>query len=160
MESRTNQGGATVAKVQKTIMVHEDLYRVIEAIEAKSGASFPRIVTAALLQHVLQTFANPEVDQPHGPESTWMNAAVLLERGEVSVADLPGQLLRESVQGRERWINALTNEDQPNEELIATLRKELKGVKRVEKVWLAHVEEFGGQTEALIDAINNPKLTM
>ncbi len=151
---------AQMAKSQKSFYLGDDLAGVLDAHMKRTGATLTRVVTASLLQYLLRTFANPEVDQPHGPESTWMNAAVLLERGEVSVADMPGQLLRESVQGRERWIKALMNEDQPDEEQIAALRKELKGVKRVEKVWLAHVEEFGGQTEALIDAINNPKLTM
>jgi len=72
-----------MAKVQKTFYLNDDLERVVDALSSSTGASFTKIVTAALIRYILGDFPTPD------PE--WMKQAVALERGEIS---LPRLLLR------------------------------------------------------------------
>ena len=70
----------TMAKVQKTLMVPQDLFKLIEAHEQKTGASFAKIMTAATLQFFFT--------KPAEPDSTWMELAVLIEKGDLAVGDV------------------------------------------------------------------------
>lgn len=78
-------------KVQKTVMIPEDLYRLISHIEKTTGASFTRLTIAGLLQHLFS--------DPTGPNPAWMEYTVSLELGEIRVSDLPRE--------REKDNNAL-----------------------------------------------------
>ncbi|HNQ24738.1 MAG TPA: hypothetical protein PKK06_16775 [Phycisphaerae bacterium] len=71
-----------MAKVQKGLMVPEDLYRLIQWQEREKGATFTRQAIAAFLAYFF-------AEGPAGPESCWMRWAVALEKGEMSIADVP-----------------------------------------------------------------------
>ena len=87
MGSATPIGARTMAKVQKTVMVPEDLYRLVQSFEKQTGASFTRITIAALLQYL---FTRPE-----GPDPLWMEHAVSLELGEVQVGDMSAKRMND-----------------------------------------------------------------
>ena len=70
-----------MAKSQKTFYLNDDLTRLLDHISKRSGASFTRLVTAALLSYVFET--------PEGPADLWMQYAVSLDLGELSVGDIP-----------------------------------------------------------------------
>ncbi len=72
-----------MAKQQRTTHLPGELFRLTEAFEARSGAKFNRQVLAALLQYF---FTHPE-----GPDPQWMHWAVAIERGELTVGDMPKQ---------------------------------------------------------------------
>ena len=89
MDRVSEAGTKTMAKMQKTVMVPEDLYRLLQSCEKQSGASFTRITVAALLQYL---FTRSE-----GPDPLWMEYAVSLELGEIGVGDMPKQRMQEAV---------------------------------------------------------------
>ncbi len=68
-----------MAKVQKTVMVLEDLHRVACEFEIKTGANFTRIVTAALLEYLIEGLP---------PHPRWMSYAVALERGDTTLTKI------------------------------------------------------------------------
>ena len=75
-----------MGKAQKTMMVPEDLYRLISAQERQTGSTFTRQAIAAFLQYF---FADP-----NGPDPIWMNAVIAIENGEISLADLVAERKR------------------------------------------------------------------
>jgi len=77
-----------MAKTQKTVMIPEDIYRLIRHIEKSTGASFTRITIAALLQYLFT--------DPAGPRPQWMEHTVALELGEIQVADMPREREKEA----------------------------------------------------------------
>lgn len=76
-----------MAKIQKSLMVNEDLIRLIEAHQRRTGASFTRVMTAAVMQYLFT--------QPEGPDALWMEHAVELELDEITVGDMPEQRIND-----------------------------------------------------------------
>ena len=73
--------GYDMAKRQKTFYLNDEICEMIEAHEAATGASFTKIITAAILKYFFST--------PPGPHQHWMSQAVALEKGQCSLADIP-----------------------------------------------------------------------
>jgi len=78
-----------MGKAQKTMMVPEDLYKLIEYQEQRTGATFTRQAVAALLRYFLS--------EPTGPDSIWMRMAIALERGNLRVMDVGLEVAKERV---------------------------------------------------------------
>ena|GEM_PF-7086972 len=72
-----------VAKTQRSFYLNDDLSRLLEAHSKATGASFTRMMTAAVLKYLFT--------HPSGPGSEWMEHAVSLELGEITVGDMPHQ---------------------------------------------------------------------
>ncbi len=89
MSNGPSTGARSMPKVQKTVMVPDDLYRLIAEFEKRTGASFTRITLAALLQSFFQ-----ELD---GPSDQWMEYAVSLELGEIEIADVPAKRVQDLI---------------------------------------------------------------
>jgi len=87
-----------MAKTQKTLLLNDQLLRLADAQGKRTGASFTRIVTAAMLQYL---FTHPD-----GPEQLWMEHAVALELGEITVGDLPAQRMNDLVAEEGGWIGS------------------------------------------------------
>lgn len=75
-----NEAG-TLAKKQRTIQLPEEVFRLADAIEARTGARFNRQMLAALLQYYFTS--------ADGPDPLWMKHAVAIEKGDASVGDMP-----------------------------------------------------------------------
>ena len=73
-------------KTQKGFHLDNELLARFAALEELHGASFTRLMSAAALQYL---FANPD-----GPDTIWMQAAVAMNNGKLTLADLPGWLQR------------------------------------------------------------------
>jgi len=78
-----------MAKVSKSFMLNVELSELTDAVSASTGASFTKIVTAALIQYLLG-----DLDHPH---HTWMMAATALEKGDVAIPDLVVQFAQEKI---------------------------------------------------------------
>lgn len=132
-----------MAKVQKTLMVPEDLYRLTQAIEEKRGTSFAHIVVTALLFYLFSRYRDEENGLRGGAHPDWMRAAVMLERGDLTVPDIPEALINDTIEMAEKLIAA---DMQPKfAKRILTLTKEKR------RVWNNGVTDFGGKMEAIID---------
>ena len=68
-------------KTQKTFLLNNDLLRIVEAWERRTGASFTRQVTAALAQYFFTETGEPS--------RNWTSWAGNLEKGECTLADIP-----------------------------------------------------------------------
>lgn len=78
--SRTDMEAPAVAKSQKTFYLEDHVARLLDAYQRRTGATFTRAVTAALLQFLLS--------EPSGPDQEWMEFAVDLEDGLSSIEDI------------------------------------------------------------------------
>ena len=153
MTQTAEHRGTTMPKIQKSFMVNEDLYQLVEALEHKSGASFTRIVTAALFSYMFRTFQDPREGEFHGADPLWIELVVSVEKGVRTVADLPLDLLDGWIIMRQRWLAELAEEDSTkNKEKIDALAKELKKVRTIRRSWNNSVEDFG-KMEACIEAV-------
>lgn len=70
-------GGATVSKRQKNVQLEDSLCDFVDEMQQLTGATYSRIVTAALLHYFF--------DEPWGRDPIWMQLAVALERGDVTL---------------------------------------------------------------------------
>ena len=70
-----------MAKAQKTMMVPEDLYKLIASQERTKGATFTRQAVAALLAYFFT--------EPDGPDPLWMEAVVAVENGDLKIGQVP-----------------------------------------------------------------------
>lgn len=82
MNQQSRAEARPVAKAQKTMMVPEDLYRLIAEQERRAGATFTRQAIAAFMQYFF-------TDPLSSPDHLWMRAAIAVENGEISMADAP-----------------------------------------------------------------------
>lgn len=157
MAQNGTQGGKAVAKVQKSLMLAEDLHRLVQVVEEKSGASFTRIMTAGVLSYLFNSFQNPVKGQAHGPDPTWMRTAVLLERGDLSVRDLALALLDNLIESQEMGIKFFESDPHlPSDKVrVESLRTQLKDTKAIRRSWANRVKELGGPMEALIDVLES-----
>ena len=69
----------TVAKVNKSLLVPEDLNERLSEFEGRTGVTFTRLAVASLLQYL---YSNPEDE---GPDPIWIQFAVRLDRGEITL---------------------------------------------------------------------------
>ena len=89
--------GTAMPKVQKTFLIPEELAALIDRISELSGANFTKIATAALLQYVFDPALHPGERVPDGPiAATWMTFAVRLDRGDITLADIPNDTLKDA----------------------------------------------------------------
>lgn len=114
----TLRGGVnTVAKVQKSLLLNEDLVKLIDAQGKFTGASFTRIMTAAVIQYFFS--------DPIGPDTRWMECAVEIENGETKVGDLPKSMIA-LCEANALRIKKLYGDDNPNGDYeCAKLRNEI-----------------------------------
>ncbi len=66
-------------KIQKTFYLQRDLCTLVEAHADRLGSSFTKVVTAALLQHLMRTV--------WGADPMWMPIAVKLDKGDCDIAE-------------------------------------------------------------------------
>lgn len=87
----------TVPKVQKNFLIDEDLAQLVEKFLELSGMNFTRFATAALLQTLFDGCKSPDIGPVVGQDPMWTAFASRLERGKLSVGDIPESLMKDSV---------------------------------------------------------------
>lgn len=76
-----------MAKVQKTFYLNEELDQLIDAASHTTGASFTKIITAALISYFLRDYPGP-------PKPESMKLAVSLEKGDLKLSGVLVSVLR------------------------------------------------------------------
>ena len=104
MGETANNGVQTMGKRQKNALLDDGLCDVVDAFQKASGTTFPRIVTAALLQFFFDGLRNLEPGGSRSPDMFWMPLAMSLERAELDIGDLPTTVLDAIVQDAERSL--------------------------------------------------------
>jgi hypothetical protein len=92
-------------KIQKNFLIPEELAALTDRISELTGANFTKIATAALLQYIFDPALDPDErvpDRPIAPE--WMTFAVRLDRGDITLADIPSDVLKEAALRTEYWL--------------------------------------------------------
>ncbi len=148
--------GATMAKVQKTFLIPEELAAIIDKIIERSGSNFTKIATAALLQYLFDHCEHPE---DHGPivcpASQWMSRVLEIERGKYNVADIPLRVLEESVYSAKVFLEPPGGpgaEWKPGAEDWA--KKVLPSRKEALRDWKNAVKEGDGAMAAILQHVD------
>jgi len=86
----TNPGmeATSLSKTQKTFYLDDDLIRLLNAHARRTGASFTRQVTAAVIQYLFS--------DPAGPRPRWMSLAVELDEGHIAVDGIIDECVAEA----------------------------------------------------------------
>ena len=126
--------GAHMGKKQKNAFLDEGLLKVLDHIEKLSGASFSRTVTASLLEYVFGSLIPGDPD-PH-PDSMhmWMRLAVEVEKGEISIEDIPLTILDAGIVDAEQAIRLFNRED---------AKRGLEWLKEHRQSWKNNIEDMG-----------------
>ncbi len=135
-----------MSKVQKSLLINEDLVRLLDAHAKRKGASFTRQVTAAVLQYLFT--------EPSGPQEIWMQYAVGLDDGEFTVGDMPAKreedldLELEVVRQADQKFIAEHRQNFPEKELVKLLRAfESTGYEGARRSAQDEWEAMGGRSE-------------
>lgn len=149
MTENGTQRDSPMPRVQKSLMVPADLYRLVQVVEAKSGATFTRIVTAALLAYFFEDIKDPEHGGSLGPDPFWMTLAVHIERGDIEVADIPLEIAQSTIKFCEAWARV----EGLSANSVKETQKRVKAARVLKGRCQARVQDEGGKMEALIDFI-------
>ena len=124
-----------MSKVQKTFYLNPQLDTLVDHVTKSTGASFTKIVTAALIKYLLGTL------RPPSPK--WMQYAVALERGDLELPDILLRIADDRVQEATERLNS------------ARKRRFSEGVSNT---YLVHCDEVRGlslgQAQALHEIVN------
>ena len=147
-------GCQNMAKTQKTFLLNSELLELVDKVSERTGANFTRIVTAALLQYIFDPALHPEERVPDGPiAAEWMTFAVRLERGDISLADIPNDTLKEAFSrteymlrgGKEDWTEHWKKLRTARQDAIIRWQAALKDHKDQLPALLSLIEECFGK---------------
>ncbi len=111
--TETATGARTMGKTQKNALLDDGLCDVIDYLQKLTGATFPRIVTAAILKYLFEVFHIPAAtDSTSPPDPTWMRLAVDIERGDFTLGEVPGHLSERAIERADEWIAHYRREKQ------------------------------------------------
>ncbi len=123
------KGHTTMGKKQRSLLLDEDLTVVIDAVQSSSGATFTRLMTAAVIKHLF--------DKPH-PEPYWMSLAVALERGDLQVSDIPLKVANDRIATLEAELALFKETGNPDIDwYIADRQSSLQEAKESKAHWEA-----------------------
>ncbi|MGB3086354.1 MAG: hypothetical protein WBC53_01275 [Phycisphaerae bacterium] len=111
-----------------------------------------KAVTAALIGYLFNGLEEPHPDTPIGPDPLWMKIASRLERGAITVEDLPFELIDQSISlathllNRQRADGDTINED---------LDKQVKSAECVRSMFENTIAKFGGKRQAIVHMIEH-----
>jgi len=143
----------TMPKKQKNVLLDEQLCDLLEDLQSAQGATYPRILTAAILNYLFNNCASDEsCVGPVSIDPGWMGLALSIERGEISALDIPMHIMDSVIVSRERYLKVIEGEDGYSPEQIATLKKSLENARDRRRGWQNDIEDFGGVREAFRDA--------
>jgi len=86
-----------MSKVQKTFYLNAELDTFVSRISESTGASFTKIVTAALIEHLLGGLGPPH--------PRWMRHAAALEQREAGLAEILLRIADEDVQKAKKRLD-------------------------------------------------------
>lgn len=133
----------TMGKTQKTIILNDDLSRLVQASADKIGASFQRIVQTALLEFFFNSTT--------GPDKAWVAASVSLEKGKVQLVDVPIQVFEDYAKELERKIALQKEKGIGTQSWRDWAERQIRAAYSDAGVWRSGISLYGGDVDALID---------
>jgi hypothetical protein len=130
-----------MAKKQRTIQLPEELLKLADAYEYRTGARFNRQLLAAVIHYLFS--------DPRGPDALAMEAAVKLENGDLPLDGLPSWL------AGQRSIRAMmqcssVSHQNPKSPDVSVLTREMHAQERTAYAW-GNVGKLGpGVVDGLI----------
>ena len=133
-----------MAKKQRSLLLDENLARLVDAYQQITGATFTRVIAAALIQYLL--------DRASGPDSRWMRFAVALERGDVTLPDISLQNAEQKVAEKTRLL-----EQAPNRSHYVDVKKHPTEVNDTYTAWCREQRDlllgyYGGYSKCIKQA--------
>ena len=90
---------ADMAKVNKSMLLPEQLNAQLQDHEQRTGATFTRQAIAALLQYLYS--------RADGPDPRWMEFAIALDRGKLSLEQVYNRYLDQELEWTAEWVKRL-----------------------------------------------------
>ena len=145
------QGHAKMAKKQRSLLLDEDLARLIDAFQGTTGATYTRVITAAVVQYFF--------DHPH-PDAKWMQVAVALERGDLTVGDIRVKLAESTIRNCKDVLDEFTRtaESPDTDPAVERFRRELHEHEQSLEEWRAKIAKAGDPMEALLAHVSHGSL--
>lgn len=150
MPHQTRTEPAQMAKTQKTFYLDDNLAGLIDEYQAATGVPFTRVITSAILSYLFDGLQNPDPLAPVGPDPTWMTVAWRLERGDVTLDELPEWIVTKFIEDAEEAAAIdKGNHGKPNKELVAQIAKAKSMLAMIQH----HLKSMGGDKRKLILAM-------
>lgn len=147
-----------MAKIQKSFYLNPDFCELIADYEKRTGASFTRVMTASSLSFLFGGYLYMEPppqehwlddDTPPGdtpkPHAGWMELAVALERGEISISDVIPEILKARIEGLRQSTRFFHGEEksESTRRLIAEWNRTISYLEIMLRRWEADANEMG-----------------
>ena len=143
MSTTPGTGAPIMAKQQRSVALPAEVYPLCDAFEAVRGIKFNRLVLASLLHHLFDGWDDPTgLERPVAP-GMWTQVAVLVERGELKIDDIPMALIDGSIAATQRLLGAKIAGGDTGPEEIEELRIRLRDYEQVKHMWEAMIEDYG-----------------
>ena len=152
MTATPKEDDRSMATVSKSFMLNHGLSEVLDAYSASTGVSFTKIVTAALLNYLFNKLDEPEHMQRYGPDSTWMEVAWRLDRGDVSIDQVPMKIVDDLIGATEREIE---RDDGENVLHRKSLEEDLAEARKLRSMIRGQSEYVGDERKFLLGLIQN-----
>lgn len=152
-----SKDGATMAKVQKTFLIPEELAKIIDKVLSDSGMNFTKFATAALLQLLFDRCASPEETVPFGPDATWINLASRLERGALTVGQIPAELMKNAISMAKHPLEDPEHHRTASEnpDWLTLQKRLLRNREQALRDWKESVRENEGEVSAIIKYLDD-----
>jgi len=147
-----------MAQVQKTLRLHEDVARLIQAYADKKGTTFQRVVQSAALNFFFST--------TEGPPDEWLTAFVELEKGAgnppMDLSNVPVKFYEDEARRLEAKLERVRRSyalrTPKTEEHAAFREQHLKSFQNAidwahgeAGVWRSRIDDHGGTANATIE---------
>lgn len=144
----------TMAKTQKTLYFNPGLTEVVDAHSEATGASFTKIVTAALLNYFFNDI-DASATSCVGPDPLWMKLVWGLENGHFPIEQVPWKIISDLIlNAEEAEENAIRRKFKPDQNRL----DEISTWKRRRAQMREHLEHAGSERNLLTSMIRNPAL--
>jgi len=104
-----------MSKIQKALMLNEDIVRLLDAHQNSTGVSFTRIMTAAVLAYLYKDM--------NGPDVYWLRLATAVDRGQLPVADIPLRALDDILDNLQRTLANINEQFDRDDPQVYRLRE-------------------------------------
>lgn len=142
---QAHDGVPRMAKKQRSLLLDEHLALLIEAVQNATGATFTRIITAAVIRYFF--------DEPAG-SPRWMKIAMALERGDATVADIPLSLATALVFEYQREADLFKQAGiQPGDPALEDARAHLGAATESKRFWKMILKDAPDPLNAVITQV-------
>ncbi len=150
-DDRHEEVKTKMAKQQRSVQLPSEVYTLADKVESRCGAKFNRQALAAFIQFLFDAVDEPDPDYHAGPKMKWISLAVAVERGDLSLTDIPLFLLDRAIEKAEATLLACARKNPITLQGIdeETARANVERLRTLRSGWRNNIEDLGGPAGAI-----------